>query len=86
MSAALEEESQGTSEARINRALRIQVSPAARMLILPGDKVRIYREDTRRWEGPFTTTRIVRKQVWVPDEKAAKSFPLSAVLPAATTA
>lgn len=77
---ALVEASQAACEARVNKAIRSQVPPSARLLVHLGQKVTIFRENSRRWEGPFTVTRIVRKSVWVTDGLKVETFPISAVL------
>lgn len=45
---ALAEAGQAACEARINRALRTQIPPAARITAKPGQKVRIYRDASLR--------------------------------------
>lgn len=85
MSAVHEDISQAGSEARINGSLRAQVPRST-------DVDPFWRQgtplqgNTRMWEGPFITTGIVRKEVWVTVGKTLKAFPLSTVLLAATNA
>lgn len=61
LAAALAKVAQAASEELMNRALRSQVPPPARMWIHSGGNVRVDREVSQRREGPFTVTRTVRK-------------------------
>lgn len=42
--------------------------------------MRVYREGTRKWEGPFTISRTAGKQIWVSDGKKLKQFNCTQVL------
>lgn len=64
---ALYEAAQAVCEALNNRALRSQLPPSSHLIVRPGNKVRVYREASRFWEGPFTATSIARKNVCVTD-------------------
>lgn len=81
---ALAAASQAVGEARINMELRSKVPPAAGLVVGSGGNVRIFRETSRRWDGPFTVTRIVRKSVWVTDGQNFKAFSMAVVLPIQT--
>lgn len=50
-------------------------------MIRLGEKVQVFREQSRKWEGTFPATRIVRRAVLVPDGTKVKSSPLLAVIP-----
>ena len=71
------------AEKRISTALRSKLPPATKYLIKPGDQVRVYREQTRKWEGPFTVHRTTPKIISVTDGRKVKQFNISSVLPIA---
>lgn len=50
----------------------------------PHDKGRIFRDTSRRWEGPFDVTRIVRYSVWVTVGNKGKELPTTEFLPIQT--
>lgn len=67
---------------RISTALSARLPPATRYLIHPGDRVRIYRECSRAWEGPFLVIRDTKKQSWIVDQRdKAQLFRISQLLP-----
>lgn len=37
----------------IQQVLRSNLSPATEFNVPPGDKVRVFREDDRKWHGPY---------------------------------
>lgn len=80
-STVLSEVAQVGCESRIDTALRTKLPTDSRILLRPGDKVRIYRDDSRPWEGSFTTTPIFSEEVWVTDGTKVESSPLSVVIP-----
>ena len=51
------------AELRMQQALRAQLPPATRYLIARGIKVLIYREKSKQYEGPYTVTKIIEKEV-----------------------
>ena len=71
------------AESRIRRALHSKLPPATRYLIKPGDHVRVYRETSKRWEGPFTVTKTTPKIISVTDGTKVRQFNISSVLPVA---
>ena len=78
---ARNEIAQITAERRVNDSLRRKIPPASSYLIRPGDSVRVYREPSRAYDGPFTVTRVDRKLITVTDGKKAKTFNVSQVMP-----
>ena len=79
--AARAEMAQITAEDRIRRALKGKLPPNARITIKAGDLVRVYREDSRKWVGPFPVVRVERKQVTVNWDGTLRHFNLSTVMP-----
>lgn len=71
------------AEARITKALQSKLPPATKYIILPEDLVRVFREKSGRWEGPFTVTKTSKKIITVTDGTKLKPFNISAVLPVA---
>lgn len=63
-----------TAENRIKKALRSRLQPATRYHIVPGDLVRVYREDSRKWVGPVQVTRVDHKIIYVTDGVKTKAF------------
>ena len=61
------------AEQRIKKALKSKLPPATKHLLKPGDNVRVYREHTKRWDGPFTITKIGNKMVSVTDVKTLRN-------------
>lgn len=78
-------EKQAGLESRINRALKAQIPPAARLVVGPRDDVRMSFEWSKWWEGPFKVTRIARKSMSVTDRTRFEALPIMMVLPASTT-
>lgn len=70
------------SEQRIERALRSKLPPAVRYKIDPGDEVLVYREEPRKWLGPYKVQRIDGKRVFVNDGTTTRPFNMTHVLPA----
>jgi hypothetical protein len=50
---------------KINRALRKSVPPSADTLYFPGEHVLFFRENTKRFEGPFQISHVLGKPVYV---------------------
>lgn len=71
------------AETRIQKALRSKLPPATKYLILPGDLVRVFRERSGRWEGPFTVTKVSKKIISVTDGIKVREFNITAILPIA---
>ena len=71
------------AETRIKRALKSKLPPATKFLIKPGDEVRVYREISKKWEGPFTVTKTSPKLISVTDGIKVKQFNITTVLPIA---
>lgn len=53
LKAAKEEMERISAEQKLLRALRSKLPPSAKYHIQPGDIVRVFREETRKWIGPF---------------------------------
>lgn len=56
-----------TAELRVKAALRARLPPATKLDFTPGQRVRAYREASRRWEGPFLITKMRQRLISVPD-------------------
>lgn len=69
------------AEQRIKKALKSKLPPATKYLIKPGDQVRVYQEIPKRWDGPFTVTKISDKIVSVTDGNVVKEFNITSMLP-----
>ena len=69
------------AQTRIKTALRSKLPPATKYLIKPGDDVRVYRERSKRWNGPFKVTKVSDKIISVTDGEKVKQFNITSVLP-----
>jgi len=69
------------AEQRIRKALKSKLPPATKYLIKPGDQVRVYRELSKRWDGPFTVTKVSNKIISVTDGNTVKEFNITSILP-----
>lgn len=68
------------TENRIKIDLRSKLTPVTKYLIRLGQEVRKYRENKKKWEGPFEIARIA-DNVWsTTDGIKVKTFNISAVL------
>lgn len=66
-------------------ALGSRIPPATRYLISHGDKARVYRERSSRWEGPFVVLRVEAKQAHVADRNGSvRHVGLAQLLPEPT--
>lgn len=70
------------AEERIRRALASKLPPATRFRLEIGDPVRVFREGSRKWEGPFQVERISKILIWVSDSVTTKPFSIMVVIPA----
>ena len=68
------------AERRISRALSSKLPPSTQYLIETGDRVRVYREGKKLWEGPYNVTKICQKEVFVEIEGREKHFNISQIL------
>ena len=84
MMTARNEMTQIISEKRLNDGLRRKLPSSTAYLIRPGDLVRVYREASKAWDGPFTTTKVDRKLITVTDGIKTKTFNVAQVLPVKT--
>ena len=82
---AREEMAQIICERRLNEASRRKLPESTSYLLKPSDKVRVYRESSKAWDGPFFITKTDRKVVTVTDGVKAKNFNISQIRPASTT-
>lgn len=81
MAKARDEMAKISAELRIQTALRSRLPPSTRYHLSPGDQVRVYRERSSRWEGPFTITKTREKEVWVTDGNREQHFNRCQVIP-----
>lgn len=72
------------AEQRIKTALKSRLPPATKFNIQLGQSVRVYREQERKWVGPYTVDRISHKTVHVTDGTTVKPFNITQVIPADT--
>lgn len=77
MQYAREEMVKFSAELRIKEALRSRLPPETNYDISQGDKVRLYRERSERWEGPFEVTKMREKEEWATDGVRQKHFNLT---------
>lgn len=69
------------SELRNRAALKVLLTPVTMYNIAPGQAVRVYRERSRRWKGPFSVKKVSGKQVWITDGFAQKQLNCAQLLP-----
>lgn len=69
-----------TVEFRIKAALRAKQPSAIRHYLQVVQRVRFYREESRRWEGRFMIYKICDNQVWVTDGVNRRNFNYAQVL------
>lgn len=65
---------------RIRTTLQSKLSPHTRFRLEVGDPVRVYREDSHRWDGPFNIERIEKKQICI-EEGRVNPFIITSVIP-----
>lgn len=70
-----------TAELKIKQALTFRLPPATKYYLHPVQKVRLYREQSSKWEGPFTVQIIIYKESWLTDGQKTKHFNLSQIIP-----
>lgn len=81
MRCSREESAKLTSELRTKTALRSCLPPATKYDLIPGQRVRVYLECSKRWEGPLRIERISGKPVWITDDQRRKQFCIAKVIP-----
>ena len=81
LDAARKEMETVTSELRVQQALRSKLPPASKYHVEPGDNVLVYRERTKRYEGPYTVKRVCEKEIYVEVKGVEKHFNISQILP-----
>lgn len=67
-------------ESKIDRAIQIQLLPAASYRFDSGDLVRVYRGRTQRSEVSFKITGLVERPVCNTDEEKVTRFPCFAII------
>lgn len=72
---------QVTAERGLNDELSRKPHPSTSYFMRPGDKMRVYREASRAWDGTFIIIKKDRKVVKITDGTKAKDFTLSYVPP-----
>lgn len=70
-----------TTVLRIEKALRSELPPAIQNHFKPGDLVRVYKEQVKKWCGPVIIMRCSNKEITVPDGMKAKNYGISQALP-----
>lgn len=70
-------------EQRIQHALRSETPPASLYRITPGDLVRVFREELRKWIGPVEVVKVERKQIHVSNRMKVKCFIVAQLMPVA---
>ena len=70
------------SQLRVAQALRSKVPPAAKHIIVPGDRVFVFREGNKSFLGPFPVIRVSQKEVYVSQDNKLAHYNLSQVIPA----
>lgn len=73
------------AEQRICTALQSRLPPATKFALKLGQDVRVYREEHRKWVGPYKIDRITDKMIYVTDGKVTKPFNVTQVIPAGNT-
>lgn len=68
------------AKSRNNKALQSKLQPPDKYSILPGDIVRVFREQSGRWEVLFTVTRVTKNIISVTELIKFKPFNISAIL------
>lgn len=83
LNAARREMEASVAEQHIRLALTSKLPLATRFNLEPGQQVRVYREEHRRWIGPYNkVARISDKQVYITDGKTTRPFNITHVIPA----
>lgn len=70
-----------TAELRVSAALKARLPLATKFDFATGQRIRVYRESSRRWEGPFTISRIAGKQVSVSHGEKVEQLICTQILP-----
>lgn len=73
-----------TVEQRIHLALKSNIPPCYRYLLKPGNLVRVYREQSKRWIGPAQVIKVELKLVLLTDGVKEKQFNAAQVMPIET--
>lgn len=60
------------TEQILRRYFKSKLPSAIKYLIKPGDQVRDYRENSKRWDGPSTVIKISNKNISVTGRKNVK--------------
>lgn len=69
------------AEMRSNVALKSRLPFATRFHFKPGQMIRVYRQQSRKWEGTFNIERMEGKHVCITDGKKLKRFSCTQILP-----
>lgn len=70
-----------SAKLRIQSALRAKLPPATSYNVSPGDQVYVFREDTKKWHGPYTVDSVYNKEVYLDVDGTIKHFNISQLLP-----
>ncbi len=65
---------------RIQKGLRSKIPPSAKYLFKPGEDVKVFREEPKKWIGPFSVVRVENKIITVTDGTKTKPFNVAQVM------
>lgn len=69
------------TELRILGVLRFKLPPATKHLVEPHERVLVYREKTKQYEGPFTVTKVCDEEVYMKEKGVHEYFIISQIVP-----
>lgn len=78
---AMEEMERIATELRINTSLKSKLPPATRYYFSPVQNGRVYRGNSRRWEGPSKVAKVHGKLVLITDVATNKNYSCTQLLP-----
>lgn len=70
-----------SAKLQIQSALRAKLPPATSYNVSPGDQVYVFREDAKRWHGPYTVKSVCDKEVYLEVDGIINHFNISQLLP-----
>ncbi len=72
------------AELRIREAMQSRMRPAARYILAPGAKVRVYRETDKKITGPYTVIDVQDKDIFIDRKGKRVHHNISQVIPKTT--
>lgn len=66
---------------RIQQALRSKIPPATDYVVNPGNLVYVFRDNDRKWHGPYEVLKVYNKEIYVSVDGVEKHFNISQIIP-----